>query len=182
MVHLHNERYDRHDATSILQQARSLTSDDITVRDVRVSKMHIEMDITIPDGALNDTIVAVRPIGDMLDAHRIINEQVIKEEAIQDGITYFNAERFWESHEAFEAAWKECFDREKDLVQGIILAAAGFVHYQKSQDVICLSIFNRALQKLSPCTGVYHSMDVERLKAKLHDMVQSKSISTFELV
>lgn len=181
MVHLHNEGCGRHDAASILQQARSLTRDDTTVRDVRVSKMHIEMDVTIPDGALNDTIMAVRPIGDMLDAHHIINEPAIKEEAIRDGIAYFNAERFWESHEAFEAVWKECFDRERDLVQGIILAAAGFVHYQKSQDVICLSIFNRALQKLSPCTGVYHSIDVERLKARLNDMVQSKSVSTFEI-
>lgn len=181
MVHLHNGRYDRHDATSILRQARSLTNNDITVRDIRVSRMHIEMDITIPDGALNDTIMAVSSIGNILDAHRITEDTVDKKDAILDGIAYFNAERFWECHEAFEAVWKECFEGEKDLVQGIILVAAGLVHYQKSQDIICLSIFNRALQKLSSCTGTYHTIDVERLKVKVHGMIQSKSISIFKI-
>lgn len=182
MVHLHNKRYDRHDAASILRQARGLTNDDITVRDIRVSKMHIEMDITIPDGALNDTIMAVRTMGSLLDAHRITEEVIDKKDAILNGITYFNSERFWECHEAFEAVWKECFEGEKDLVQGIILVAAGLVHYQKNQDDICLSIFNRALRKLSSCTGIYHTIDVERLKTKVYDMIQNKRISTFELV
>ncbi|MYB47277.1 MAG: DUF309 domain-containing protein [Cenarchaeum sp. SB0662_bin_33] len=182
MVHLHNEKYDRHDAASILQQARSLTNNDVTIRDVRVSDMHIEMDITIPDNTLDNTMMTICPIANMLDAHHITQESVDKKKAILDGIAYFNAERYWESHEAFEGAWKESFEGEKDLLQGIILVAAGFVHYQKNQDVICLSIFKRALQKLSSCTGIYHKIDVEQLKTKVHHTIQSKRITTFQLV
>ena len=42
---------------------------------------------------------------------------------------------------------------EKFLVQGLILVAAGLVHYQKDEDSICISIFNRALEKLENSNG-----------------------------
>ena len=183
MIHLHNVRYTRHDASAILQHARGLTdyNDNITIRDVRVAHAHIEMDVTIPDGTLHDTVRALSDIGDMMNANRITKEVHPKEDAIRHGIECFNKERFWECHESFEGVWNECFEGEKDLLQGIILTAAALVHYQKSRDAICLSIFNRALQKLSLCSGIYHSIDVERLKERLNDMVQNKKISTFEL-
>ena len=73
---------------------------------------------------------------------------VEKEQAISEGISYFNNERFWECHEILEGVWKNCNGNEKFLVQGLILVAAGLVHYQKDEDAICISIFNRALEKL----------------------------------
>ena len=51
-----------------------------------------------------------------------------------------------EEEEKKKASAKEA---EKDLVQGIILVAAAFVHHQKFEDDICSSIFSRALEKLN---------------------------------
>ena len=181
MLHLENEGHDRADAPKILLGARSLTAGTVTVRDVRVAVAHIELDVTIPDGALSVTLDALQPLGEVVDAHRIIDVAVPKEEAIREGIAYFNGERFWECHESFEGVWKGCYEGEKDLVQGIILAAAGLVHYQKNEDAICVSIFGRALQKLARCTGTYHTIDVGNLRGRLDAMVRSGKISTFEL-
>ena len=181
MIHLENEGHSRANASQILRRARVLAGDAITVRDVRVATNHIELDTTIPDGSLPSMLEALRPLGGVVDAHHIIEATVPKEKAIREGIAYFNGERFWECHESFEGVWKECYEGEKDLVQGIILAAAGLVHYQKSEDDICISIFGRALKKLAHCTGTYHTIDVESLRRRLDTMVRSGQISTFEI-
>ena len=181
MLHLANDTYTRRDAPSILRRARALVAPDMTVRDVRVASSHIEMDVTIPDNTLEPLTSYLSTIGIMRDARRVTEEYVPKNEAITQGISYFNDERYWECHESFEGVWKECHEGEKDLLQGIILAAAGLVHYQKDQDTICLSIFGRALQKLSRCTGTYHTINVESLRNKLSNMRSTGTITTFEL-
>lgn len=181
MIHLHNDIYTRHDAPALLQRARSLAGDTYVIRDIRVASAHIEMDTTIPDKTLDALLQKISSLGACRDARHLIECEIPKGEAIDEGIRYFNGERFWECHESFEGVWKECYEGEKDLVQGIILAAAGLVHYQKSQDDICLSIFNRALKKLSVAAGKYHSIDIDSLRHRLQKMVKSGQISTFEL-
>lgn len=182
MIHLENDGYTRQDAPAILRRVRSLADDpSYTIRDVRVASSHVELDVTIPDGALPDLLDLLEPIGPTRDARRITEAEVPKEDAIREGIGYFNGERFWECHESFEGVWKGCYEGEKDLLQGIILAAAGLVHYQKNEDAICLSIFGRALDKLAICSGTYHTIDVESVRRTLREMVRTGRISTFEL-
>lgn len=182
MLHLENDGHTRQDAPTLLRRARSVAGDpSYTIRDVRVASSHIELDVTIPDGTLSNLLGSLEPIGPTRDARRIIEVEVPKEEAIREGIGYFNGERFWECHESFEGVWKGCYEGEKDLLQGIILAAAGLVHYQKNEDAICLSIFGRALDKLASCSGTYHTIDVESVRRTLQVMVRTGRISTFEL-
>ena len=50
-----------------------------------------------------------------------MKKKIEKNQLIKDGIFYFNNERFWECHEAFEGAWKQCTGDEKELIQGLIL-------------------------------------------------------------
>lgn len=181
MIHLHNGRYIPQDAPALLVRARSAAGAQYVIRDIRVASHHIELDATIPDQTLNALLGTLLILGRCRDARRVIEYQTPKEEAISEGIRYFNDERFWECHESFEGVWKECYEGEKDLVQGIILAAAGLVHHQKYQDDICLSIFGRALSKLSHAAGTYHTIDVAQLRDRLRGMVQSGQVSTFEL-
>lgn len=181
MIHLHNKGHSRHDAPALLQRARSLAGATYIIRDIRVASGHIELDTTIPDQSLDILLRKLSPLGACSNARHIIEYEIPKEEAIVEGIRYFNGERFWECHESFEGVWKGCYEGEKDLVQGIILAAAGLVHYQKDQDDICLSIFGRALDKLSCAAGKYHSINVDSLRHRLQKMIKSGQISTFEL-
>lgn len=181
MLHLENDGHVRRDAPSILRRARSLAGPTFTIRDVRVASTHVELDVTIPDGSLDRLLASLDPIGSSRDARHIIEAEVPKEQAISEGIGYFNGERFWECHESFEGVWKGCYEGEKDLVQGLILAAAGLVHYQKNEDRICLSIFGRALDKLASCSGTYHTIDVESVRDTIQRMVRTGRISTFEL-
>ena len=87
--------------------------------------------------------------------------------------------RFWECHEILEGVWKNCDGNEKFLVQGLILVAAGLVHYQKDEDAICISIFTRALEKLGNSSGEYHDIDIDKIKHTVTEMINSKDVSSF---
>ena len=103
-----------------------------------------------------------------------------KEEALAEGIQLFNEERFWECHEALEQAWHVSKGVERDAIQSMILTAAGFVHYQKGEDEICLSILKRARAKLASVKES-NVIDMERLEKNIDEILDSKVIRLFKL-
>lgn len=182
MLHLKNENYIPKDASELLHQARDLSSGmNVTIRDTRVSSKFLEFDVSINKENLNELLTKMKPLGELDHAKHVVEEEISKEDAIKDGISYFNNERFWECHEVFEGVWKKCYEGEKDLVQGIILVAAALVHFQKNENQICLSILKRALDKLVNATGKYHNIDVDVLRNKVNTIITSGKIITFLL-
>ena len=182
MVHLKNPRYVPSNSHELLLRAREITDImKITIRDMRVSSRYLEFDVSIPKERLDQLIKKLEPIAPLDHTKHVVDEPIGKEEAIEKGRYYFNHERFWEAHEVLEAAWKKSKGNEKDLVQGIILVAAALVHYQKNENKICLSIFNRALEKIGNAKGEYHKLDVDALRDKVSSMVQTGRIETFTI-
>ncbi len=182
MLHLKNSHYLPKDASMLLKKARDLTSQfDVTVRDCRVSSKYLEFDISIESEHLENLIQSLESLGTLDHCKHVVEEDIEKEDAINHGISYFNEERFWECHEVFEGVWKKCYEGEKDLVQGIILVAAALVHFQKNENDICLSIFKRALNKLSHSSGMYYKIDVDKIRDKISSMIDSQKITTFEI-
>ena len=182
MIHLKNSHYVPSDSDDLLLRARKITSDmKITVRDMRVSSRYLEFDVSIEKERLEQLIKKLEPIGFLDHAKHVIDEPIGKEEAIAKGRYYFNYERFWECHEVLEGAWKKSGGEEKDLIQGIILVAAALVHYQKNENEICLSIFNRALEKIGNAKGIYHKIDVDALRSKISSMLRTRVLETFTI-
>jgi len=180
MVHLKNSAYTAKDAKSILLNSRDLSYGmNLTIRDCRVSSKFIELDVSVPKTNLELLLEKLLPIGKVDHSRHIIEEQIEKNQSIKDGIFYFNNERFWECHEAFEGAWKQCTGDEKELIQGLILVAAALIHYQKDEDTICLSVLGRALKKLQSKSGEYYQINVDRVKQKTIEMLDKKEIFTF---
>ena len=181
MLHLKNSSdLNRKMAKDILRQSRILASGmNLILRDCRVSKKYVEFDTTIPQSNLDELIEKLSSIGPLDHAKHVVEEIVEKRKAISEGVFYFNNERFWECHEILEGVWKNCNGDEKFLVQGLILVAAGLVHYQKDEDSICISIFNRALEKLESSNGTYYNIDIDKIKKIVNDMINSKNVSSF---
>ena len=182
MIHLKNYNYTPKDAKTILMNSRDLSYGmNLTIRDCRVSSKFIELDISVPKNNLELLLEKLVSIGKVVHSRYIIEEQIEKNQLINDGIFYFNNERFWESHEALEGAWKECIGDEKELIQGLILVAAALVHYQKYENKICLSVLNRALQKLHNKSGNYHQINIDVIKQKLFHMLDKNEIIIFAI-
>jgi predicted metal-dependent hydrolase len=105
---------------------------------------------------------------------------VDKEEALAEGVQLFNTERFWECHEILEQAWHGSKGVERDAIQSIILTAAAFVHYQKGEEEICLSILRRARAKMATAK-TYEKMDFQELVTDIDGILDSEKIRLFKL-
>jgi Domain of unknown function (DUF309) len=106
--------------------------------------------------------------------------QTSKEQAIGEAIELFNEERFWESHEVLEQVWRSAKGRERDVLQGVILTAAAFVHYQKGELDICISVLRRAREKIGNETQTA-LLDIEGLKLSIDTILRSGQIRLFKL-
>ena len=180
MLHLKNVGFTRHDTTELLERARTLGKG-ATIRDCRVSTKYIEFDVSISKSRMDILLEKLTLIAPLDHARMIIEEHIDKEKGVQQGISYFNDERFWEAHEVLEGVWKKSYEGEKELVQGIILIAAALVHHQKDENTICLSILKRAQDKLSRSSGMYHTIDVDEMRKKLDRIIDSGKVFLFTI-
>jgi hypothetical protein len=182
MLHLKNREFSPLDSRKLVYEARDLCSDmGASVRVARVASDFVEFDVEVEKNKLDLLVEKLSPIGALDNARHIAEENIEKEKGIEDGIFYFNNERFWECHEAFEGVWKQCYGREKELVQGIILLAVAFAHCQKNDYQIGLGMLDRAMEKLGTSTAMYHAIDVDRIRKKITDMQESKTLTIFEI-
>ena len=182
MLHLKNEGYTHKNSREIVYKARDLASGmDVSIRVCRIATKFIELDVSIDENKLDLLLEKLAPIGPVDNVRHVLEEEIEKEQGIQDGIFYFNNERFWESHEAFEGVWKKCFGREKELVQGIILLAVAFAHVQKNEIAIGIGMLSRAIEKLGTSPSLYHSIDVDRMRTKIVQMQQENQLTLFEI-
>ena len=183
MIHLKNSRHVLpQDSSKLLTQARHLAAGmNITIRDMRVSSRYLEFDASIEKERLDELVRKLESIGPLDHAKHVVEEPIEKNDAIEKGRFYFNNERFWESHEILEGAWKKSEGKEKELIQGIILVAAALVHYQKDENDVCLSIFGRALEKIDDATGKYHEIDIDVLRNKVSNMIKTRVLETFTI-
>ena len=182
MLHLENNGYVPKDASMLLRKAREQSLNlNVTVRDSRVSSKYVEYDVSINKEKLNELVEKLQIIGSLDHAKHVVEEKIEKNEAIKQGIFYFNNERYWECHEVLEGVWNNCHGKEKKLVNGLILVAAALVHYQKAEDKICLSILGRAQEKISKASGIYYNIDVDGLREKITFIINSGHITTFEI-
>ena len=180
LIHLKNEKHVPINSREILYRARDLISEmNAHIRLARIATAFIEFDVAIETKDVDILVEKLSPIGDLDNIRHVVEEEIEMDQGIKDGIFYFNNERFWECHEILEGVWKNCDGNEKFLVQGLILVAAGLVHYQKDEDPICLSIFNRALEKLENSDGQYHNIDIDKIKKTVSEMINSQNVSSF---
>ena len=182
MLHLKNDGYLPEHSRKVVYMARDLASEmNVSIRVVRIATKFVELDISVEQDELNTLIKKLSPIGPVDNIRHVFEEEIEKEQGIIDGIFYFNNERFWESHEAFEGVWKKCFGREKELVQGIILVAVAFAHAQKDELSIGVGMLGRALEKLGESPSTYHSINVDRIRKKAIEMQQENNLTLFEI-
>jgi len=182
MLHLKNNGYTPKNSHELVHKARELCSDiPASIRVVRVASTFVELDVSVEKEKLGLVVEKLRPIGKLDNSRHVIEEEIEKEDGVKDGIFYFNNERFWESHEALEGAWKKSTGREKKLVQGIILVAVAFAHSQKNDDEIGIGMLSRALEKLADSSGMYYSIDVDRIRYKIKEMQKTREFTRFQI-
>ena len=177
LVRLTNDRaYTPKDVRVLQEKIRKLFGSHERIGNLRVSTTAIEFDLfedqteldrseTILESEISK-IISVRPID-----NRPSNRSA--DEALEEGVRLFNEERFWESHEALEEIWHPAKGIDRNIIQGLILTAAAFVHYQKNEADVCISILGRALEKLG-LTNDFRDLNIRQLRSEIKSIIDQK--------
>jgi predicted metal-dependent hydrolase len=148
------------------------------VGNLRISSTAIELDLLIGSPErLRDAVGKLeKHFGMVLTLRKLDTPFAVmpNAEAVKLGVDLFNEERYWESHEALEHAWRNAAGDEKEVLQGIILLAAALVHLQKGEDDVALSILGRAYTKLSGHNGSYLGINIDTATEKVNAMLSSR--------
>jgi len=155
------------------------------VGNLRVSSTAIELDLLLPskDGLESVTRALQKQLGPLLTVRELDTPtvQMGEDQAIREGLGFFNEERYWESHEALEYAWRRASGVEKEVLQGLILVAAGLVHLQKNQTEVALGVMARANDKLSAHHGERFGVNIDDLRETLSRMIAAKHPGFFRI-
>ena len=184
MVYLYNQQFLPSDAILILKKARKLTSSiEIIIRDCRISTNFIELDISISKNTqIDNVLILLKKISSIKEVIEVKERLLNKTEAIDNAILLFNQEKYWWSHEALEMVWKESKGEEKQLLNGLILICAAFVHNQKNEYNICLSILERSLRKfVTVKKSFYYGINIDGIKTRITKILQDKEIVYFKI-
>ena len=155
------------------------------IGNLRVSNTAVELDLLLSvETVLKDSLKALEAkLGPVLTLRKldVVGPPMEKAEAIRMGLELFNEERYWESHEALEYAWRESSGEEKEFLQGLILVAAALVHWQKNEKEVTLSVMRRALDKLAAISDGYSGIDIVALRRKVSDIVAAGQPEFFRI-
>jgi uncharacterized protein len=184
MLHLQNTvPYTPKHANILLQRARELVGPEASIRDARISKKYVEFDASIPNDIIDvkTIITRVEAIAPLASYEEIVERHMEKDRAIARAVELFNDERYWEAHEALEYLWKNATGIEREILNGIILVAAAFVHDEKDEPDVCISILRRARKKLDHASGNYHGINTNRIADMISEIINTGKVSRFTI-
>jgi uncharacterized protein len=178
------DRYSPRDVQRVAETIRKILGSRESASHFRVSTDALEFNVFAKsEGELDDRKRLLTK-----NQFKIVNMKLLdtppktvdKDEAFSEGVELFNEERFWECHESLEQAWHISKGVERDAIQSIILTAAAYVHYQKGEDEICLSILKRAKTRLASVRD-YERIDLQGLEKNIDGILVSEKIRPFKL-
>ena len=91
----------------------------------------------------------------------------------QTGIELFNAGEFFQCHEVLEELWNQQSEPEKQLTQGILQIAVGYLHLGRNNRIGALKLMRKGLIRLEPFLPQAEGLCLERLVAAVLQTVQS---------
>jgi uncharacterized protein len=174
LVRLHNNHYAPKDVQVVQTKIRELLGSTDKIGNLRISTTAIEFDLFVASSDLGRSKSLLEDKISKVKTLRSLESRVstrAESEALREGIDLFNQERFWEAHEVLEEIWHPATGADRDTIQGLILTAAAFVHYQKNEASVCLSILGRAKDKLG-MTDQFRGIDVKNLRANIDRILE----------
>jgi hypothetical protein len=183
MLHLQNTvPYTPKHATILLQRARELVKPEASLRDARISKKYIEFDTSISEDMDVKTIISrLEAIAPLASYEEILERHMEKDRAIARAVQLFNDERYWEAHEVLEYLWKNAKGVEREILNGIILVAAAFVHDEKDEPDVCISILRRARKKFDQASSNYRGININKIADMISEIINKGKVSRFTI-
>jgi len=92
----------------------------------------------------------------------------------REGIALFNAQRYFEAHEAFEDLWRAAPETERPALQGLVQVCAGLTKHQRGQPASTRTLLLKGLAKLETAPpGCPKDIDKEHVVAQVRDFLSA---------
>jgi len=109
----------------------------------------------------------------------------IDDRRLDEGVQYFNSGKYREAHEVWEGLWLALTPSpEKDLLKGLIMAAAALHHYKRKEYAGTFKLVARCSEILQGVKRISANIDVETLRGDLalfvEEVKSSREISEEE--
>jgi len=144
----------------------------------------LELDLFCPSAAdLETFLAAAKPIAEtefVTDLNKA-PKHMTDIEILSKARRLFNAERYWECHEVLEGLWRQKEGEEKRLLQGLILVCAAYVHHQKGEDEVALSVMERSAKLLESPPRKYRVLDLAKIRNQVRRALEDGTLGGFRL-
>lgn len=91
------------------------------------------------------------------------------------GLRLFDAQDYFDAHEALEAAWRAERGSIRHLYQGILLIAVAYYHIQRGNYPGAVKVFQRGKRRLEGFSGEIGGLDITRFKQD-YEQVEARLI------
>ncbi|MBI1738297.1 MAG: DUF309 domain-containing protein [Acidobacteria bacterium] len=88
-------------------------------------------------------------------------------EQFRQGVEQFNAEKFFEAHETWEAIWLKATEPDKTFLQGITQVTAAFHHHAQGNREGAESLLQKGLRKLEQFPADYRGVKLDKLREEI---------------
>lgn len=174
---------------SIAEMKKSLSGSRLPRHEnFRVSRVAVEFDLyeDSSDNLELDVRTVNSALGPVLSVRNlsVIEGERTVEQSVELAKSMYSEERFWEVHEELEFQWRKLPKGvpEREVLQGLILLAAAYVHFQKGEETVALSILGRVIFRLGAFGGSsYQGLDISTLRRLLKDMEDAGSVQLIDL-
>lgn len=89
----------------------------------------------------------------------------------KEGIRLFNEGKYFEAHEALEAAWRAEAGPIRELYQGILQAAVTYHHILRGNYAGAVKVYERSMKRLESFPASCRGVDVGKLRADLSRVI-----------
>jgi uncharacterized protein len=191
LIYLDNKNnYLPTNSRSVLHSLRTLLKNynQAVIRDIRISSYFIEIDVSTQDNTPlsqedHNFFGPINILGSLIRLEELneVTDYISREDAVILSVFLFNMERYWKSHEVLESVWKDSKGQAKNLLNGLILVDAAYVHLQKGENTIFFSILNRSLEKFRDYSEYFYDINMELLLKDINNIILAKSLSTIKI-
>ncbi|TAM84756.1 MAG: DUF309 domain-containing protein [Acidobacteria bacterium] len=94
------------------------------------------------------------------------------EHVFREGIRLFNAEQYFEAHEALEPVWLKAKGDREAFLHGLIQIAAAFHHYMRGNRAGFCSLLEKGCAKLDPLGAEFEDADLAAFMLQLQQWRQ----------
>jgi predicted metal-dependent hydrolase len=102
-----------------------------------------------------------------LNASETVNCQGPPHPKAVEGMDSFNAGKYFEAHEALEAAWRDEFGPVRDLYRGILQVGVVYLHITRHNYPGAIKVYHRCQKWLKPWPETCRGISVGQLRQDL---------------